>query len=129
MSSDITDGSVKFEVSVDFGESKDVVITQGPEANISALQQGPESELLSLSTLPPLLLTVALPPTYPLSEAPKLLSIRATHLWLPRIRLLNKLMTEMWTEGEGVLYTWVEYLRTGEFLKALDLIREDGKIE
>ncbi|KAH6917635.1 ring finger protein 14 isoform 2 [Coprinopsis sp. MPI-PUGE-AT-0042] len=127
VSSEIIDGSFKLEVPVDFGESKDVVITQGPEVNNST--QEPQYELLSLSTLPPLLLSIGLPSYYPLTEPPKLLSIRATHLWLPRIGLLNKIMTDMWTEGEGVLYMWVEYLRTGEFMQALDLVRDDGKIE
>ena len=102
-----------------------MVITQSSEATASVSPL----EALSLSTLPPLLLQISLPTGYPLTEAPKLISMRATHLWLPQIGLLNKVLTEMWIAGEGVLYTWVEHLRTGEFLKALGFIREDGKIE
>lgn len=77
-----------------------------------------------MSTLPPLLVHLTLPPAYPLQQGPQISSIRATHLWLPRIGALAKHLTEMWQPGEGVLYSWVEHVRTGDFLAALEVRKE-----
>ena len=32
---------------------------------------------------------------------------------------------DMWQPGEGVLYTWVEWIRSAEFLRELDLFQVD----
>jgi E3 ubiquitin-protein ligase RNF14 len=77
---------------------------------------------ISLSTLPPLLLQVVLPPTYPMHDPPQIVSFRATHSWLDRMSALKTLLLEMWQPGaEGVLYRWVEYIRNGEFLQPMEL--------
>jgi len=44
------------------------------------------------------------------------------HSWLPDVSALNPLLLEMWQKGEGVLYTWIEFIRTGEFLNNLKLV-------
>ncbi|EFI28584.1 ring finger protein 14 isoform 2 [Coprinopsis cinerea okayama7 len=139
-SNEITEGTLKLEVPIEFEGERKVFITQdavlvSPTNDLSSnasltSSSNPLTETVAVSTLPSLLVTINLPARYPLSEPPKLASIRATHLWLPRIGLLNQLLTEMWQEGDGVLYNWVEYLRTGEFLEALNLVRpSDGVIE
>jgi hypothetical protein len=34
---------------------------------------------------------------------------------------LGHILTRMWTPGEGVLYGWIEFIRTGVFLRELGL--------
>jgi E3 ubiquitin-protein ligase RNF14 len=75
----------------------------------------------SISSLPPLLLHLTLPPTYPLHLPPDIVSLRATHSWLSRLPELQAMLLRMWEAGEGVLYNWVELIRTAEFLNSLDL--------
>lgn len=72
--------------------------------------------------LPPVLLDFILPETYPRSRRPEISLIQAACDWLNENQLhrLKTQLVEMWT-GEGVLYTWVEHIRTGEFLSALEI--------
>lgn len=113
VSSQLKDGTLKLEVPVEFDQPRHVIIQDtGSKA---------EAERVSVSTLPPLLIHVSLPPAYPVQEAPQISFIRATHLWLPRPDTLVKHLTGMWRAGEGVLYSWIECLRTGEFLGALEM--------
>lgn len=81
----------------------------------------------SLSTLPPLLVDIFLPPTYPLHAPPHIVSLHATHSWLSGkvVPLREKLMS-LWSEGEPVLYNWIEWLRNGVFLDALGLNEHAG---
>ena len=78
-------------------------------------------ETLNLSVLPPLLLHVVLPPFYPLHNPPEIVSLRAMHMWIPNIEVLQTALTEMWRIGEQILYNWVEYIRSGEFLQTIKL--------
>ncbi|KAJ6627169.1 hypothetical protein B0H10DRAFT_2161254 [Mycena sp. CBHHK59/15] len=81
-------------------------------------------------TLPPLLLHIVLPATYP-DAAPPDISIRSNHLWLPHtlISRLCGILGEMWRPGDGVLYDWVEFIRGGQFLNALNVVLPSGVIE
>ncbi|KAL0950896.1 hypothetical protein HGRIS_007655 [Hohenbuehelia grisea] len=82
-------------------------------------------QCLTLATLPPLLLHIALPVNYPLEVPPNILSIHATHSWLPRLGLRSALI-RLWSLGQPVLYDWIELIRTGAFLndiKVIELIR------
>lgn len=81
----------------------------------------PASSLPALATLPPLLLDVLLPATYPYSP-PVLQSLHATHSWLPLCVKLQRMLLEMWQDGQGVLYNWIETIRSGEFLDSLGLV-------
>ena len=82
-----------------------------------------------LSILPPLLLHIMLPPSYPLHSPPEIVSLRATHIWVPtpNTQVLESTLTKIWQTGEQVLYNWVEYIRTGEFLQGVKL-SEDSNI-
>lgn len=71
--------------------------------------------------LPPFLLDIVLPQTYPSKDPPQISSLRATHLWLPSVATLAQQLLDMFQPGEGVLYAWVDYLRTGQFLDLLGL--------
>lgn len=84
------------------------------------------TRLLSLSSLPPVLLQFILQDTYPLTTPPSIVSLRATNSWLtPRkVNQVKEMLVEMWQPGEGVLYTWVEWIRSAELLGALDLLSE-----
>jgi E3 ubiquitin-protein ligase RNF14 len=113
VSSRINEGTLKLEIPVEFDHSQNVVIMgDTPSAG---------TETVSVSTLPPLLIHVALPSAYPLQEGPQVSFIRATHLWHPGIGALAKHLTEMWQPGDSVLYSWIEYLRTGDFLETLGM--------
>lgn len=80
-----------------------------------------EVQSMSVSTLPPLLIHISLPPAYPLQEGPRISLLRAAHLWLPKTGVLAKHLAQMWQAGECVLYAWIECLRTGEFLNHLEM--------
>ncbi|KAG7450277.1 uncharacterized protein BT62DRAFT_962071 [Guyanagaster necrorhizus] len=110
VSSGICDTSVKLEIPVEFSEPRTVSISN------DGLSQS-----LSLTVLPPLLLHIDLPLAYPLYDPPQLVSIHATHLWMPRLSKLQSTLSRMWQPGETVLYNWVEFIHGGEFLHSVDL--------
>lgn len=70
-----------------------------------------------LSSLPPILLHLILPPNYPLHSPPEIVSLRATHSWFLRLPELRETLLGMWQAGEGILYNWVELIRNAEFLE------------
>lgn len=80
---------------------------------------------LSLSSLPPVLLEVVLPPAYPLHAAPDISSLHVSGSWIPQIDLVPRLLLEMWHPGEAILYTWVEWIHSAKFLNSLQLIHND----
>ncbi|CAA7264695.1 unnamed protein product [Cyclocybe aegerita] len=125
ISSQTQEAIIRLEVPVEFGSSTSVIISEPPSPQRSAHElstKKPTVQTVSLAVLPPLLLHIALPPSYPLFDPPRINSIRATHVWLPNATLLlHEALVEMWQAGEPVLYNWIEYIRTGEFLAKLNL--------
>lgn len=121
----ISEGSLKLEVPIEFDEPQTICFVE--DGSVAASSSEPLS--ITLSSLPPLLINVILPPSYPLTMPPELVSIRATHSWLLNITRLQAILNEMWQPGEGVLYNWIEYLRTGEFLPAMNMVASDGTIQ
>lgn len=119
-------GHIKLEIPVEFEMSRAVVIEEdSPISTATSLEdRKPLRETLILSALPPLLLHVVLPPSYPLYSPPEIVLLRAMHMWIPNVQDLQTSLTEMWGTGEQVLYNWVEYIRAGEFLQALELIED-----
>ncbi|KAI6137238.1 RWD-domain-containing protein [Pisolithus sp. B1] len=92
-----------------------------------------------LSNLPPLLLDIILPPSYPTHSPAELVAARAVSGWVPprMIEEMRRQMMEMWTDmggdavsggGTGILYTWVEWIRSGEFLTSIGLAGRNGRI-
>ncbi len=53
------------------------------------------------------------------TKPPTVASIRTVHDWAPEISLLKSTLPEMWTSEEAILYRWIDYLRSGEFLQEL----------
>lgn len=79
---------------------------------------------LSLSSLPPVLLEIVLPPAYPLRAAPEIISFHVSGSWIPRSgRLLEKLQG-MWQPGEVTLYSWIEGIQGADFLDSMGIIRD-----
>ena len=122
ISSQKSDGTLKLEIPIEFGTPRSVNVKgSGP----NALQMNLHDELLSLAVLPPILLEILLPPSYPLYLPPKIVSIRATNNWLVNILALQTALSQKWESGESVLYPWVEYVRTGDFFADIDLRSSD----
>ena len=117
-----SEGHIKLEIPVEFETPRSVIIEE--VIPISLADRTSPRETLSLSVLPPLLLHVILPPSYPLHSPPEIVSLRATHMWIPNTQVLQTALTEMWQIGEQVLYNWVEYIRSGEFLQTIELTED-----
>ncbi|KAJ7071255.1 hypothetical protein C8F01DRAFT_1109743 [Mycena amicta] len=117
VSTDASDESfIRLEVPVYLGEPRAVLLRDG------------ESTLrLSLSNLPPLLLHVILVPGYPLHIPPDL-SIRSSWLPPPLTVRLRSTLRGIWKPEESVLFDWVEFIRSGAFLEALNVSLPSGDI-
>ncbi|KAF8895056.1 RWD domain-containing protein [Gymnopilus junonius] len=123
LSSRSVDRIIKFEIPVEFGILKPVAIAESRQPSTLRLsEEKPTLQTLSLSALPPLLLHIVLPSLYPLYDPPEITSLRATHLWVPEIERLQGILVNMWQAGEPLLFNWIEYIRTGEFLRKMDLL-------
>lgn len=87
-----------------------------------------ETMSAQLAHLPPLILDFILPQSYPKSRRPELNFIRSTYDWLAEKQLqsLRSHLSDMWS-GEGVLYSWMEYIRTGDLFVDLGMIL-NGKL-
>jgi E3 ubiquitin-protein ligase RNF14 len=124
VSSKNLEGFVKLEIPVELSNPKSVIISE-PITSASAPslpERTPTVVSISASALPPFLLHIALPQSYPLHSPPEIISVRATHIWLPETLGLQVALTDMWQAGEPILYNWVEYIRTGEFLQKMGLL-------
>ena len=113
------EGHIKLEIPVEFETPRSVIIEEVIPTSLT--DKTSPRETLNLSVLPPLLLHVILPPSYPLHSPPEIVSLRATHMWIPNTQVLQTALTEMWRIGEQVLYNWIEYIRSGEFLQTIEL--------
>jgi E3 ubiquitin-protein ligase RNF14 len=116
-----SEGHIKLEIPVEFEMPRSVIIDS---EKVTMMDKISPRETLNLSVLPPLLLHVILPPSYPLHSPPEIVSLRATHMWIPNIQVLQTALTEMWRIGEQVLYNWVETIRSGEFLQTIELTED-----
>jgi len=116
--------NLKLEIEVQLGEPPRTVrvLPEDKGADSNALT-------LSLTALPPLLLDIILTAAYPAQEPPSV-SIRSSWLPPPLVFRLHGLLRDMWRpDGDGVLYDWVEFIRSGEFLVSLDLSLPSGVLE
>jgi E3 ubiquitin-protein ligase RNF14 len=118
VSSRRTENLLRLEIPIEFCGSRSVRV-------ISPTDNPDDSASLLLSTLPPLLLQLSFPPNYPISSPPTIVSLHATHHWLPGLSQLQYRLNCQWQPGQAVLYDWTEYVRTGGFLSDLDMLNED----
>jgi len=159
-----TDRTIRFEIPVELSgrhvvllpeqhdyHSKDITSTDSLDGsdsssitriadNIAALSVSVQVEdyiqrtVLPLSTLPPLLLTLAIPPEYPIYKPPIIISLHVSYAWVPEVqlKLLDRTLLSIWedeqkAQGEGrcVLYDWIEMIRSAEFLDPLGFLDSD----
>ncbi|KAF4605429.1 translation termination inhibitor protein itt1 [Pleurotus pulmonarius] len=114
------DATVELEIPIEFDSPQEVVI-HDPSTRDGSLEG---TQRLSLTVLPPLLLHLVLPKGYPTDVPPDIVHINASQSWLPRLSRLQALLLQMWTPGCTVLYNWIEYIRTGDFFKSVDMIEK-----
>ncbi|KAI9512666.1 RWD-domain-containing protein [Russula earlei] len=117
VSRNASSGILKFEIPVELEYPMDVFVT----GNGSAKQQ---EHHLSMSSLPPILLEIVLPPGYPLRAAPEITSFHVSGSWIPRSGRLLETLQVMWQPGDVILYTWVEWIRSADFLNAMNIIQD-----
>ncbi|KAG6885947.1 hypothetical protein C0993_007449 [Termitomyces sp. T159_Od127] len=127
ISNEMTNKSLRLEIPVEFGAPRIVRVEQDTSLTQCDSPSVPPLDL-SLSSLPPITLNVVLPALYPMNEPPTLTSIRAAHFWLPQTSRLHQVLTGLWQPGEGVLYTWIELLRNGDFFDAVNLLDDNDDI-
>ncbi|KAH0590436.1 hypothetical protein H2248_000587 [Termitomyces sp. 'cryptogamus'] len=127
ISSEMKNKSLRLEIPVEFGTPRTVHVEED-QSDIQTNSAAAPPIALSLSSLPPVTLNVVLPALYPIKNPPTLTSIRAAHFWLPQIPRLHQALTDLWEPGEGVLYNWIEFLRSGEFLDTLSLLDDNNDI-
>ncbi|KAF9456145.1 hypothetical protein BDZ94DRAFT_1178351 [Collybia nuda] len=125
-SGDIATNVLKLEIPVDFPDAKTVTIVQDETLGLTSTSVNTDmhaQQIISVSSLPPLVISLTLPPSYPLYSPPHIASIHANHAWLPhQCPPLRAILMKMWQPGEGVLYNWIEFIRTGEFLYELSFM-------
>ncbi|KAI0757225.1 RWD-domain-containing protein [Daedaleopsis nitida] len=121
-SSDACKGSVRLDIPVDLPQSTLVSVHNNSISNGEPSPSNRTNNLsIPLATLPPVLLDVFLPASYPFVP-PQIQTLHTTYSWLPinGSDLIDRLIAK-WEIGEGVLYTWVEWIRSGDFLDDLGL--------
>lgn len=131
VSSDPSKGIKSLEIPIELADERTVEIVDDgttasaflPEQQSQASHSEPHT--LSVSSLPPILLKFTLPTTYPVSAPPIITSLHVTNSWFTNISLFQALLLEKWLPGEGVLYNWVEWIRSGDFLRELGLLSTD----
>lgn len=125
VTSDISSGLIKLEINVDLGGPRMLLVAD--DGSIPAFSPANEPRTApdptkspetgaTVSSLPHILIQLILPPNYPSHAPPNIVSIRAKYSWCNRLPDLQRALLEMWNEGEGVLYDWIEFVRTGTFL-------------
>ncbi|KAM5538239.1 hypothetical protein V8D89_008126 [Ganoderma adspersum] len=121
LSMGVSKGYIRLEVPVDLSEPTVVLLQASSVDHDRPTTEASSSTALLLTALPPILLDVSLPQAYPY-VTPQIRTVHATHSWLPQVGSeLRDHLAGKWEAGEGVLYTWVEWVRTGEFLDDLHL--------
>lgn len=110
-------GILKFEIPVELACPMDILVTGTGDAE--------EQEYhLSLSSLPPVLLDIVLPPAYPLCAAPEIVSFHVSGSWIPLGGFLSEKLLGIWQPGEVILYAWIERIQGGDFLDAMGIMRD-----
>jgi len=96
---------------------------------LGAKEESPE-DLLKVEHLPPLLVSIELPSTYPIEHAPVIHAIQSEHEWLPSsvVPELIQILMDMWDESL-VLDLWLDFFKRGEkSLSALGIIETQSRI-
>jgi len=121
---------VKLTVPVELGEGQPKEVTlYDPDAPDN---DSTPPATISLLTLPPILLSLRLPHGYPVYNPPVITTIQAALPWITKQHLdrLQCVLVDLWEEqneiqgeGRGILYDWIEMLRSAAFLENLGFVR------
>lgn len=76
---------------------------------------------ITVEVLPPIILHISLPPSYPLYGPPDIISLQATHEWFEDVDDIKASLLQIYEPKENAIYNWIEYLRGGEFLKKANM--------
>ncbi|KAL1739268.1 hypothetical protein HDZ31DRAFT_49654 [Schizophyllum fasciatum] len=117
--------TLKLEIPVELPAPRDFVISAPPEVASGVTTPGLAT---SLSMLPPVLLHLILPPDYPSSSPPEINFLHSTHLWFSHLKALHEALMRMWQPEEGVLYNWVDYIKSGQFLALIPSSSSDDTV-
>lgn len=122
-------GRIELEIPVEITEESSRKVVIMPLLDEQAQQDPSRTDCnlqspLSLTTLPPIILSLTLPLDYPLRRPPVISGLHATYGWLPaeKLRLLERSLLNVWEveqeqsggEGRAVLYDWIEMVRSAE---------------
>jgi hypothetical protein len=112
---------ITVEVPVLLPKSYTLVIYK-EDSTVAPVADGQPPLCLDVTALPPILINIALPDTYPTHVPPQILSLHSTHSWLPPMAALEDRLLALWTPQDGVLYNWIEYLESARFLDDLGML-------
>lgn len=125
--SDRSKDYIRLEIPIELGVQRDIHLNSVSEATVTTSHSSSASAK-KLSHLPPLVLELSLPEGYPSSSAPLIIALYSLYNWLICCPRLIQLLRDSWVDGEGVLCTWVEFIRSGDFLEELDLVHNFNTI-
>jgi E3 ubiquitin-protein ligase RNF14 len=118
-----TPNSIRLEIPIELDTPHRILLAHDgrkPSSSISS------ATWIETSHLPPVLVDISLKSEYPISTGPIITYLHSTRSWLPKELELIQLLHGLW-QGEGVLCTIVETVRSGDFLRDLRL-SDDGSI-
>ena len=89
---------------------------------VHPVSDGPNSSVahIPLSFLPPVKISILLPHDYPLQSSPEFDYIQAD--WLFEDDILKSALLGSWQAGECILYSWIEFVRSGAILQESGLL-------
>jgi len=122
---------MRLQIPIEFEIVRPIYITTLSRHSRFSPDQGTSLDKnISVDSLPPLILQIQLPKLYPLHSPLDIVSVGATDGWLHNVSILElqRKLSEKWEAGESVLYHWIEYLRTGEFIPELTSLDGFGSI-
>ncbi|KAF8609438.1 hypothetical protein BDV93DRAFT_602107 [Ceratobasidium sp. AG-I] len=112
------------------------ITESNPSSSSSQIESSPSGIPTRLAYLPPVLVTVLLPHEYPTTAGPVLRSLNPRYGWLAPglVRRLGARLEGIWKEAveggardEGILWAWVEDIRSGAFLEDDRALSSRGK--
>ncbi|CAG7847378.1 SubName: Full=Related to ring finger protein 14 {ECO:0000313/EMBL:CCA75181.1} [Serendipita indica DSM 11827] len=122
-------GALRLEIPVELNE-QEVEIASDLPLDVDSLPESPAR--LRISNLPPLILELIFPSTYPLRATPLLARLHTVNTWLTSTEIgrIRQRLIDIWEEDlhieSGTLWRTCEWIRSADFLHDLGLM--DGSV-